>query len=307
MAMLRDSSLMIRPAPLPAHQGAHHLRIRSWQGTVNRTSWTVYQGDARAVMSTLPTESVHCMVTSPPYFWQRDYKVDGQVGLEKTIERYVTTLADYMDEARRVLRKDGLLFLNLGDTYYSKKGRPKGKDRKNWARRFGLRAVDSSGLGVPRKTAIGIPWRVGLEMISRGWTLRSPIIWKRNKFQPEPTAVDRPWRTYEMMFMFSRSPTYYFNRDALQGEEDIWTIPSYSKVTERVLSAYFPEALVGRCLEVGCPAKGIVLDPFAGSGTVLRAALSGHRQAIGIDLSPQSVKHMIRNFSKSQRQQCTSR
>jgi DNA modification methylase len=269
-----------------------------WTGKANGTTWTVHQGDARAVMTNLPNESVHCIVTSPPYYWQRDYKVTGQVGLEKTIEEYVTTIADYMDEARRLLRKDGLLFLNLGDTYYSKKGKPKGKDRKNWARRFGLRAVDTSGLGVPRKTTIGMPWRVAIEMITRGWTLRCPIIWKREAPQPEPTAVDRPWRTYEMMFMFSRRPTYYFKRDALQGEEDIWTIPSQSKSTARTLSAYFPEALVRRCLDVGCPAKGIVLDPFAGSGTVLRAALSGRRQAIGIDLNSESVSHMVEDLTR---------
>jgi DNA modification methylase len=297
MVMLRDARPRTPVAPTLHEVGAASVQ-GLWTGKVNGTTWTVHQGDARAVMANLPKESVHCIVTSPPYYWQRDYKVIGQVGLEKSIEQYVTTIADYMDEARRLLRKDGLLFLNLGDTYYSKKGKPKGKDRKNWARRFGLRAVDTSGLGVPRKTTIGIPWRVAIEMITRGWTLRCPIIWKREAPQPEPTAVDRPWRTYEMMFMFSRRPTYYFKRDALQGAEDIWTIPSQSKSTDRTLSAYFPEALVRRCLDVGCPAKGIVLDPFAGSGTVLRAALSGRRQAIGIDLNSESVSHMVEDLTR---------
>ena len=295
MVMLRDARSR-GPASLSSQELGSAATQTTWSGKANGTSWAVHQGDARKVMATLPSESVHCIVTSPPYFWQRDYKVDGQVGLEKSIDQYVTTIADYMDGAQRLLRKDGLLFLNLGDTYYSKKGKPKGKDRKNWARRFGLRAVDTSGLGVPRKTTIGIPWRVAIEMITRGWTLRSPIIWKREAPQPEPTAVDRPWRTYEMMFMFSRRPTYYFDRDALQGEEDIWTIPSQSKSTDRTLSAYFPEALVRRCLDVGCPPKGVVLDPFAGSGTVLRAALSGRRPTIGIDLNPESVSHMVKDL-----------
>jgi DNA methylase len=134
--------------------------------------WTVLKGDVRAVLPEFPEDRFSCVVTSPPYFWQRDYEEDQQIGLEPTIGGYVTALADVMDQVFRVLAKDGLLFLNLGDTYYSRKGEPKGNDRKNWARRFGVRAVDVKGLGVARKTAIGIPWRGALEMIDRGWTLR---------------------------------------------------------------------------------------------------------------------------------------
>ncbi|MFA5061688.1 MAG: site-specific DNA-methyltransferase [Patescibacteria group bacterium] len=250
-------------------------------------------------MATIPEKSFNCVVTSPPYYWQRDYNVPGQLGLEPTPDAYVAAIADAMDEVRRLLRKDGLLFLNLGDTYYSKKGKPKGRDKKNWARRFGrLRAVDTSGLGLPRKTAIGIPWQVALCMISRGWTLRSPIIWKREHAQPEPTARDRPWRSYEMMFMFSRNPVYYFSRAALQGEEDIWTVHSQSKHTDKLRSAYFPEQLVRRCLEIGCPPHGEVLDPFAGSGTVLRAAVAAGRPATGIDLSDSYCKFMAGDLKK---------
>lgn len=213
------------------------------------------------------------MITSPPYFWQRDYNVDGQLGKEPKIDGYVKAIADAMDGVKRVMRRDGVLFLNLGDTYYSAKGQPKGIDRKNGARRFGLRAVDASGLGVPRKTAIGIPWRVALEMIRRDWTLRAPIVWQRQGSIPEPTAKDRPWRTYEMIFMFSQSPRYYFLRDALEGEEDIWNISSRPKNAKGVHSAAFPEELVEKCLSVGCCAGGTVLDPFAGSlGTPSNAA-----------------------------------
>jgi DNA modification methylase len=250
-------------------------------------------------MKAMQPESVHCIVTSPPYYWQRDYNVDGQIGLEPTIAGYVEALAATMDEARRILRKDGLLFLNLGDTYYSKKGKPKGRDRKNWARRFvGLRAVDTSGLGVPRKTAIGIPWRVALEMIGRGWTLRSPIVWRRQHIQPEPTARDRPWRSYDMVFMFSKRPTYYFNRHALGLEEDVWTIHTQSKVTGKERSAYFPSSLVARCLEIGCESGGAVLDPFAGSGTVLVAAVKAGRRAIGIDLSERACEYMVSELKR---------
>jgi DNA modification methylase len=246
----------------------------------------------------MPENHFNCIVTSPPYFWQRDYEEPQQIGLERTIDAYVEVMAGVMDEVYRVLAKDGLLFLNLGDTYYSRKGEPKGKDRKNWARRFGVRAVDVKGLGVPRKTAIGIPWRVAIQMIQRGWTLRSPIVWRRKGSQPEPTAKDRPWRTYEMVFMFSKRATYRFYREALGGEEDVWTIPTHSKNTNKSLTAFFPDRLVARCLNIGCVPGGRVLDPFAGTGTVLRAALASGRPAVGIELSERFCKVMAESLRK---------
>jgi hypothetical protein len=219
--------------------------------------------------------------------------VAGQIGQEKTIDMYVASLANTMEEVRRVLKQDGVLFLNIGDTYYSAKGQPKGIDRKNSARRFGLRAVDTSGLGVPRKTCIGIPWRVALEMIKRGWILRSPIVWRRLGRLPEPSAKDRPWRTYEMVFLFSRSPRYYFSRKSLNKEEDVWTISSRPKGTNGLHSAVFPDELVKRCLAIGCPKGGQTLDPFAGSGTVLRVALECGNCPTGIDLSEEYCNHMV--------------
>lgn len=273
--------------------------LHEWLGhTKSGLPWVVHRGDVLKVLATLKDNIFDCAVTSPPYYWQRDYEVDGQIGKESTINAYVNAISNAMDEVRRVLKKDGLLFLNLGDTYYSAKGQPKGNDRKNGARRFGLRAVDASGLGVPRKTAIGIPWRVAIEMISRGWTLRSPIVWKREANVPEPTAKDRPWRTYEMVFMFSKTPRYFFTRDNLNNEEDIWTISDRPKNAKGVHAAAFPKQLVQKCLSVGCREGGSVLDPFAGSGTTLRTALESGRSATGIDLNESYCAHMVRELSK---------
>jgi DNA modification methylase len=260
--------------------------------------WSILKGDARKILPTLPDDHFNCIVTSPPYFWQRDYEEAEQIGLESTIDEYVNVMADVMDQVYRVLANDGLLFLNLGDTYYSRKGEPKGNDRKNWARRFGVRAVDKKGLGVQRKTSIGLPWRVAIEMISRKWILRSPIVWRRKATQPEPTAKDRPWRTYEMVFMFSKKPVYHFCRDALKGEEDVWSIPTHSKVTNKERTAFFPEELVKRCLNVGCIPGGRVLDPFAGTGTTLRAALACDRSAVGIDVSEKLCDVMANGLGK---------
>ncbi len=262
-------------------------------------TWKLYKGDVRQILPMMSADAFNCVVTSPPYFWQRDYDEANQIGLEETINGYVDVVANVMTEVHRVLANDGLLFLNLGDTYYSRKGEPKGDDRKNWARRFGVRAVDKKGLGVPRKTTIGIPWRVALEMINRGWTLRSPIVWKRSASQPEPTAKDRPWRTYEMIFMFSKSPNYYFDRASLEGQEDVWTIHSQSKQTNKALTAFFPDALVERCLNVGCIPGGRVLDPFAGTATTLRVALASGRDAVGIELSEKFCDVAAENLRKS--------
>jgi DNA modification methylase len=265
-----------------------------WGGVVHGIPWEVHRGDAQAVLATLPDNRFASVVTSPPYYSQRDYLVAGQIGLEKTYKEYVKRLVSAFSEVKRVLSPDGTLFLNLGDTYYSGKGQPKGTDRKNGARRFGLRPVDASGLGVPRKTALGIPWRVALEMIDDGWTLRSAITWVRASSVPEPTAHDRPWRTYEMIFLFAKSPRYYFSRAALGKEEDIWHISKRPRNSRGVHSAAFPDELVEKCLSVGCLPKGEVLDPFAGSGTVLRVALNSKRPAFGIDLSHKFCDHMSR-------------
>jgi DNA modification methylase len=283
-----------RPDPLPPPGiAAGSSGQTQWGGQAsNGASWEVYRGDARLVLQSLPAERFSCVVTSPPYYWQRDYKVGGQIGQEATIEGYVKSIADTLDQVRRVLCREGLLFLNLGDTYYSAKGQPKGDDRKNSARRFGLRAVDASGLGVPRKTAIGIPWRVALEMIGRGWILRSPIVWRREGCLPEPTAKDRPWRSYEMVFMFSKSPRYHFNREELGNDEDIWTISDRPTKARGIHSAAFPDQLVQKCLSIGCPPSGSVLDPFAGSGTVARVAIASGRPTVAVELNQDFCEHI---------------
>ena len=272
--------------------------LNEWAGqTTTDIRWQILRGDTKQVLQRLDHNRFDCVVTSPPYFWQRDYKVENQIGLESTIEHYVAAIVDAMEAVRRVVKPSGLLFLNLSDTYYSAKGKPKGADKKNPARRFGLRAVDASGLGVPRKTLIGIPWRVALGMIEKGWVLRSPIVWKKDKFMPEPTAKDRPWRTYELIFMFSKSQRYDFFREKLNGDEDIWTIPTKPNQNRVSHFSAFPEELVKKCLDVGCKKDGEVLDPFAGTGTTLKVALQSGRSAVGIDIKPEFCEHMAKSLS----------
>jgi site-specific DNA-methyltransferase (adenine-specific) len=121
-------------------------------------------------------------------------------------------------------------------------------------------------------------------MQSRGWTLRSDVIWERPGCLAEPTAHDRPHRTYEHVFIFSKQPRYYFNREALGGEEDVWTITARPD-NPFSHAAPFPSELADRCIECGCPPGGMVLDPFLGSGTTALAALKLGRNTVGVDLN----------------------
>lgn len=269
-----------------------------WDGQLkNGCTWTVYCGDARQILKDLPSEIFDCVVTSPPYYWLRDYEVEEQIGLEDTVEGYVSAVNGVMEEVFRVLRPSGLLFLNLGDTYYSGKGKSHGTDPKSSRRRFGLRAVDKSGgldVNAKPKSVLGIPWRVAMRMSENGWILRSPIVWHRKHCLPE-SVRDRPRRSYEYVFMLAKNRKYFFERQPLVDvdEEDMWSIVTRRRAPNGLSTAPFPDELVKRCLSIGCPAKGMVLDPFAGSGTTLRVAVKTGRCAKGIELNRAFCDHIV--------------
>jgi DNA modification methylase len=272
-----------------------------WTGTYRTKEWSLYCGDSSGVLKEIESESVNCIVTSPPYYSLRDYNIEGQIGLEETVQKYVDSLLAVFAELYRVLKKDGLFFLNIGDTYYSGKGESQGVDPKSNKRRFGLRPVDKSGglgIDIQRKSIIGIPWRVALEMMTRKWILRSPIIWHRDKALPE-AVVDRPRRSDEYIFMFAKDRKYFFNRQEIEKQkfdEDVWTIKARPKPNGGIQTAPYPDELVERCLAVGCPDKGTVLDPFVGSGTTMRVSLQEGRNAIGIDLNPDFCDYILREL-----------
>lgn len=271
-------------------------------GTAFGHRWRLFNGPAKEALSLLTTASVDCAVTSPPYFWLRDYKVKDQLGLEDTVDGYVVALTDVMAEVFRVLKQDGVLFLNLADTYYSGRGESHGVDQKSSKRRFGLRAVDKSGglgIGLQKKSIIGVPWRVAIKMCQQNWILRAPIVWQRTNYLRE-SAKDRPSRGYEYVFMFVKSRKYFFNRTALPqngSSENVWTITSRAKGNGQLDTAPYPDELVEQCLKVGCRPKGIVLDPFVGSGTTMRVALRNEHSAIGVELSRKFCDHIVKQLS----------
>lgn len=178
-------------------------------------------GDVREVLRALPEKSVQCVVTSPPYWGLRDYKVEGQLGLEKTPEEYVAALVEVFREVRRVLRDDGTCWLNLGDSYA---GRGKGAwDNKNGGQKE-VYIPDSNSPqvllpkippGLKPKDLVGIPWRVAFALQADGWYLRCDIVWSKRNPMPEPVR-DRPTRSHEYVFLLTKSERYFYDADAVK-------------------------------------------------------------------------------------------
>jgi DNA modification methylase len=187
---------------------------------------TILQGDVVEQLRTLPDCSVQCVCTSPPYWGLRDYGVEGQIGLEKTPEGYTQKMVDVFREVRRVLRDDGTLWLNLGDSYASGKGtcyNPGGGEESLGQERKaeGCHPLDRgnkstlSESGLKPKDLVGIPWRVAFALQSDGWYLRSDIIWSKPNPMPE-SVTDRPTKAHEYVFLLSKKAKYYYDADAVR-------------------------------------------------------------------------------------------
>lgn len=178
----------------------------------------LYCDKAERVADILPPESVQCVVTSPPYFGLRDYGVEGQIGVEETPEEYVAKLVEVFRGIREVLRPDGTVFLNLGDSYWNSNGYARAS--AEWQRK-GRNDAPANDRRLPKhdilkvKDLIGIPWRVAFALQADGWYLRSDIIWHKPNPMPESVA-DRPTRAHEYIFLLSKSPRYYYDADAIR-------------------------------------------------------------------------------------------
>jgi len=254
-------------------------------------------GDVRDRLEELDKGSVRTCVTSPPYFGLRDYGVEGQMGMERTLEDFIDQLTSVMHLVHNALTPDGTLWLNLGDTYH------------------------------PNGQLLGVPWAVAFAMQDLGWWLRSDIIWHKPNVMPESTKT-RPTKSHEHLFLFAKSSKYYYNADAIRepvsdvslarakygfhtnrpsaksgsgihveqmgdrfvnplgrNKRDVWTIPTAS-----FRSAHFavmPEALVEPCILAGSEEGDTVLDPFTGSGTVAVVANRHGRNFVGTELNPE--------------------
>lgn len=266
----------------------------------------IIQGDSLEMLRELPTESVNCVVTSPPYWGLRDYGVEGQLGLETSLEEYLEHMVDVFREVRRVLRTDGTLWLNLGDSYVNDTkwgGSGSGPTSKNYTSGLGgyVGQKAKRHTGLKPKDLAGIPWRVALALQDDGWYLRSDIIWHKSNAMPDP-ARDRPGKAHEYLFLFSRSPRYFYDGNSVRDDysRSVWTIPTYP-FPESHFST-MPPALVEPCILAGCPTGGIVLDPFGGSGTVGVVARLHSRHYILIELNPAYCEMAERRILRESRQ-----
>ena len=185
-------------------------------------AWKVMQGDVREKLAELPEKSVQCVVTSPPYWGLRDYGVDGQLGLEKTPEEYVQNMVDVFRGVWRVLRDDGTVWLNLGDSYFGSSMTGGTNSIESSAKRKGRMFKKPSNYTPKQgksqlkpKDLVGIPWRVAFALQADGWYLRSDIIWAKPNPMPE-SVTDRPTKAHEYIFLLSKSKKYYYDADAIR-------------------------------------------------------------------------------------------
>lgn len=177
-----------------------------------------YLGDVREILAKLPEKSVHCCVTSPPYWGLRDYGVSGQLGLEPTPGKHVEVMVSIFHEVWRVLREDGTLWVNYGDCYASSVNGRSASDTKELGRddrAFRDKPFSTVVDGLKPKNLIGMPWRIAFALQNDGWYLRSDIIWSKPNPMPE-SITDRPTKAHEYMFLLSKSERYYYDHEAIK-------------------------------------------------------------------------------------------
>lgn len=283
-------------------------------------------GDSLMTLPTVEAGSCQCCVTSPPYWGLRDYGHHGQIGLENTPEEYVARLVAVFRDVRRVLRDDGVLWLNLGDSYAN--------DAKWGGSTGGKHASALHGepigrgkrdTGLKPKDLVGIPWRVAFALQADGWYLRADCIWAKPNPMPE-SVTDRPTKAHEYVFLLSKSERYFYDADAVREQatvgnhprtvfdntppvppgqsphrglrhapladagrnlRSVWTIATHPYSGAHF--ATFPPALPTRCILAGSRSGDTVLDPFGGSGTVGQVAEILGRNAILCELNPDYV------------------
>ena len=251
-------------------------------------------GDVRQELRNLPANSVQCVVTSPPYWGVRDYGVEGQVGAEPALRDYVETLTQIFREVRRVLRPDGTLWLNIGNTYSSGGRTWRDEDAKNKGRGMSYRPPTPAGL--KPKDLVGVAWMVAMGLQLDGWYLRNDIIWHKPNGQPE-SVKDRLTVAHEYLFLFSKEERYHFDQDAIletrkdgtgfKNRRTVWSINTEPYAEAHF--AVFPTELVRPCILAGSRTGDLVLDPFFGSGTVGLVALETGRRCIGLELNADYV------------------
>lgn len=282
------------------------LRRKAYYSDDNTIILNMDVGEALALLGKSKM-LVNCIVTSPPFYGQRDYEVNGQIGLEEHPSEFIEKLAGVFDACKPILAPNGSLWINIGDTYWSGKGEHKSGEAKQNARRFGIRPQDKKGDGkwcVPKQLLL-IPHRLAIAMQDNGWSVRNDNVWL--KPNPIPDQVrDRCSISHEYVFHFVKERWYYFNKDqvgrvtdsgSVLPPLDTWEVPTVRGLRHGH-KARFSEELVRIPILATTPPRGVVLDPFSGSGTSLVFARKHGFRAIGIDIKKDFCKMMVSNLEK---------
>jgi len=281
---------------------------------------TLLHGDALTEARTLDSGSVQSIVTSPPYFGLRDYGEAGQLGAEASVHEHVANMVNLFAELRRVLADDGTLWLNLGDSYSASLGQRKETDKagaKQQTKRGSTGSPSRFVEGLAPKNLLGVPWRVAFGLQDDGWILRSDIIWAKPNPMPE-SVTDRPTKAHEYLFLFAKSPKYFYDAEAiaepavrgaagsrfdqgktlqnqlrtsplpraeseLRNKRTVWSVPTVGFSAAHF--AVYPPELIRPCILAGSRPGDTILDPFSGSGTTGMVATQEGRKYVGIDLS----------------------
>jgi len=260
----------------------------------------IFQGDAFTVLQRLPDQSVQCVVTSPPYWGLRDYSAPEQIGLESTLPQFVNGLTRVFREVRRVLKDNGVFWLNIGDGYTSGNRGWRAPDKKNPARAMDVRPDTPSGL--KPKDLLGIPWRVAFALQDDGWYLRADIIWNKPNVMPE-SVKDRPTRSHEYFFMLTKAERYFYDREAIlevngRNRRSVWDVNTQGFAGAHF--ATFPPQLILPCIQSSTVPGDIVLDPFFGAGTVGLVAQNLDRRYVGIEINSAYVDIAASRLSSEQ-------
>jgi DNA modification methylase len=282
-------------------------------------SLSVLHGDARSLAHSIQPESVDLILTSPPYYRQRDYGVDGQIGMEPTVTEYIEELMKVFNGLRNALKSGGNLLINVADSYATS---PTGSLGNSMTITGGKRNQEASakrptklGCGVPEKSLFLVPERLGLALLNSGWIVRQTIIWHKPNAMPS-SVRDRCHMAHEVVIHATKSKRHFFDASPLDSHEaggwdeccpdcegegcdlcedtgafsydykqrrSVWTIPTKGQKGDHF--ARMPEKLAADCILSCCPEGGTVLDPFHGMGTTASVANSLGRNAIGIEIN----------------------
>ena len=300
----------------------------------------IYQGNVFDKLQEIDTESVQCVVTSPPYWGLRNYQMDDQIGLEDTPEEFIENMVEVFREIKRVLKNDGTVWLNLGDSYNSQTGSGFNTN-KNEGQNHRIKELQKTQgslvkkISLKPKNLVGIPWRVALALQADGWYLRQDIIWHKPNPMPE-SVTDRCTKSHDYIFLLSKSAKYFYDADAIREPAQDWGTRDRSQLrsgtqdellkhrglkdanfaeigknrrsvwtinTQSYKEAHFaafPPKLPELCIKAGSSEGDVVLDPFFGSGTTGWVAQRLKRKWIGIELNPEYIKIAEKRFNQQE-------